>query len=346
MSDSIEITVGIIANPASGRDIRRLTAKASVFSMSEKANMVQRLLGPLGILGVDRVLMMPDATGIAAAVLRAVKTNQAQGRTVWPRVEFIEQDLFGGPEDSQTAARIMRDVGVGIIVVLGGDGTHRVVAAAVPDMPLATLSTGTNNVFPDWREATITGIATALYVTGKVDSDITLRRNKHLRVQLGDRTEIALVDACVTTLTHVGARAIWEPDTIAELFVAFAEPGAIGLSSIAAMIESISRDEPRGACLRCAHGGRRVLAPIAPGKLESIAVDRFEIMEPGVSYRIHTERGSIALDGEREIEFHCGQVPQVTLELDRPATLNVPATLAAAVKSGVMVDPVVRLATQ
>lgn len=346
MSDSIEITVGIIANPASGRDIRRLTAKASVFSMSEKANMVLRLLGPLGTLGVDRVLMMPDATGIAAAVLRAVKTNQAQGRTVWPRVEFIAQDLCGGSEDSQTAARLMRDDGAGIIVVLGGDGTHRVVAAAVPDMPLATLSTGTNNVFPDWREATVTGIATALHVTGKVDPDIALRRNKHLRVQLGDRTEIALVDACVTTLTHVGARAIWEPDTIAELFVAFAEPDAIGLSSIAAMIEPISRDEPRGACLRCAHGGRRVLAPIAPGMLESIVVDRFEIMEPGVSYRVQSERGSIALDGEREIEFHHGQVPRVSLELDSPATLNVPATLAAAVKSGLMVDPVVRSAAQ
>lgn len=338
---SERITIGVIANPASGRDIRRLTARASVFSMSEKANMVQRLLAPLGVLGVDCVLMMPDTTGIAAAVRRAAQNNDAQGRSVWPRVEFVEQNLFGGPEDSQTGARMMRDAGARVIVILGGDGTHRVVAAAVPDVPLATLSTGTNNVFPDWREATVTGIATALHVTGLVDPDVSLRRNKHLRIELGERTEIALVDACVTSLTHIGARAVWEPDTISELFVSFAEPDAIGLSSIAAMIEPISRDEPRGAWLQCGADGGRVLAPIAPGMLESIAIDHFDFMEPGVTYRVHTERGSIALDGEREIEFHRGQVPQVTLELDGATTLNVPATIAAAVKSGVMADSVV-----
>ncbi|HVE11076.1 MAG TPA: ATP-NAD kinase, partial [Paraburkholderia sp.] len=42
------ITVGVIANPASGRDIRRLTTHASVFPTAEKANMVVRLLAGLG----------------------------------------------------------------------------------------------------------------------------------------------------------------------------------------------------------------------------------------------------------------------------------------------------------
>ena len=64
-------TVGIVANPASGRDIRRLVSQASVFPTAEKSNMVQRMLGALGALGVDRVLMMPEVTGICAAVDRA-----------------------------------------------------------------------------------------------------------------------------------------------------------------------------------------------------------------------------------------------------------------------------------
>ena len=50
------ITVGVIANPASGRDIRRLTTHASVFPTAEKATMVVRLLAGLGALGDDRVL--------------------------------------------------------------------------------------------------------------------------------------------------------------------------------------------------------------------------------------------------------------------------------------------------
>ena len=97
MVKSGKITIGVIANPASGRDIRRLTARASVFSMSEKANMVQRLLTPLGVLGVDRVLMMPDTAGIAAAVRRAVQNNGAQGRSVWPSVELSNKTYLGGP---------------------------------------------------------------------------------------------------------------------------------------------------------------------------------------------------------------------------------------------------------
>jgi predicted polyphosphate/ATP-dependent NAD kinase len=338
MTKNSDITVGVIANPASGRDIRRLTAKASVVSISEKANMVQRLLSPLGVLGVGRVLMMPDTAGIAATVRRAVNNNQAQGRFQWPEMVFLEQDLFGGPEDSQTAARLMSEEGAQIIVILGGDGTHRVVASYLPDMPLATLSTGTNNVFPDWRESTITGIATALHATGRVDADISLCRNKQLCVTLDDRMEIALVDACITRLSHIGARAIWEADSISELFVCFAEADAIGLSSIAAMLKPIPRDEPCGTYVRCAAGGRQVLAPIAPGMLECIEVDHFETMQPGLSYPVRTKCGSIALDGEREIEFHPGQCPAVSLELNGPATLDVSATISAAIESGLMAD--------
>ena len=35
--------VGVVANPLSGRDIRRLVTQASVFPTAEKANMIQRI---------------------------------------------------------------------------------------------------------------------------------------------------------------------------------------------------------------------------------------------------------------------------------------------------------------
>src|SRR5215469_7813535 len=63
------VTVGVIANPASGRDIRRLTSHPSVFPTAEKANMVVRLLAGLGALGVARVITLRDRTGVAALVL-------------------------------------------------------------------------------------------------------------------------------------------------------------------------------------------------------------------------------------------------------------------------------------
>ncbi|MCB1889778.1 MAG: NAD(+)/NADH kinase [Rhodocyclaceae bacterium] len=337
-SPSSEIVVGLIANPASGRDIRRLTAKASVFPTAEKANMVQRLLGPLGQLGVHRVLMMPDATGIAAGVIRAIRTHHAQRLPPWPLVEFVEMTLEDGAADSERAARAMAEAGARLIVVLGGDGTHRNVAGAVPEMPLATLSSGTNNVFPDLREATVTGLAAALYATGRVPAEIALKRNKCLHVRVGERHELALVDVCVTRMTHVGARAVWSGDTIEELFVAFAEPDAIGLSSIAAMVEPVGRQEPAGAFVRCGSEGRPVWAPIAPGLLTHLRVTGSDRMRPGIDYLVATRQGSIALDGEREIELIDGDSAEVRLSLDGPRTLDVSATLREAVRSGVLGD--------
>ncbi len=333
-----EIIVGLIANPASGRDIRRLTAKASVFPTAEKANMVQRLLGPLGQLGVDRVLMMPDATGISAGVIRAIRTHHAQRLPPWPQLDFVDMKLADDAGDSVRAAQAMAEAGARLIVVLGGDGTHRVVAGAVPGMPLATLSTGTNNVFPDLREATVTGLAAALFATGRVPAAAALRLNKCLQVSVGDRSEIALVDVCVTRIAHVGARAVWTADSIAELFVSVAAPDAIGLSSIAAMVEPVGRDEPAGAYVRCGEGKRHVWAAIAPGLLSRIGVIDAGRMVPGLDYRLATRRGSIALDGEREIELSDGEQAVVRLSLDGPATLDVPATLAEAVRLGALAD--------
>ena len=65
-----DATVGVIANPMSGRDIRRLVASASVFPTAEKASMVVRLTAAAGALGVGRVLVSTDTFGVSAAVLR------------------------------------------------------------------------------------------------------------------------------------------------------------------------------------------------------------------------------------------------------------------------------------
>jgi len=324
------VTVGIIANPASGRDIRRLTAKASVFPTAEKANMVQRVLGPLGRLGVDRVLMMPDKTGIAAGVIRALRTHHATHLPPWPPVDFLDMPITETQEDTVVAARMLVEAGAQLVVVLGGDGTHRLVAAAAPGLPMATLSSGTNNVFPDLREATVTGLAAALFLTGRVPREKALKPNKRLIVRHGDREEIALVDVCVTRHQHIGARAVWEAEAITELFVTFAEADAIGLSAIAAAVATVPRDGDEGLRVVCGAGGQPVLAPIAPGVLAELGVTRVESLKPGTPYQIEPLVGSVALDGEREIELD-GRTPAfVRIDTCGPLTLDVPATLAAA----------------
>ena len=84
--------VGIIPNPMSGRDIRRVVAQASVFPNTEKTSMVLRIIRAVGALGVERVLLSTDAFGIAAGVLREVRRLRAApptARVRLPEIEFL-----------------------------------------------------------------------------------------------------------------------------------------------------------------------------------------------------------------------------------------------------------------
>jgi predicted polyphosphate/ATP-dependent NAD kinase len=336
-------TVGIVANPASGRDIRRLVSQASVFPTVEKSSMVQRVLGALGALGVDRALMMPDLTGICAGVDRGRQRLAASPGVEWPELEVLDTPHEESVRDTVAAVKRMVVERVSVIVVLGGDGTHRAVAAHCGDVPIATLSSGTNNVFPDLREATVTGLAAGLVARGRVPPDVALRRHKRLRIASGGAAseEIALVDACVSTLAHVGARALWQPDTLRELAVTFAEPDVIGLSSVAGLLHPVRRDAPHGLYLRLApprsaEAHMTVVAPIAPGLVCEIGVASIEVMAPGRPRAVETAAGTLALDGEREVEFAEGGRPTLTLDLQGPLTVDVAATLAWAARHGAL----------
>ena len=56
MADGQKLLIGIVANPESGCDVRRLVSCASVFPTSEKMSMVVRVLAALGSLGVEGAL--------------------------------------------------------------------------------------------------------------------------------------------------------------------------------------------------------------------------------------------------------------------------------------------------
>ena len=130
---------------------------------------------------------------------------------------------------------------------MGGDGTHRAVVSECDAVPIAGISTGTNNAFPEHREPTITGLATGLAVTGVVPKSVAFASNKKIEVSIdGGAPEVALVDVAIVTDCYIGARALWRTETFRELFVTFADPEVIGLAAIAGLIEPIARNEPAG----------------------------------------------------------------------------------------------------
>jgi len=205
-------------------------------------------------------------------------------------------------------------------------------------VPLLPVSTGTNNAFPVVREATIAGLAAGLVATGAVPRADALTRAKVLEVRAGGRVETALVDVAVSTQAHVAARAVWDPATLTQLFCAFAEPDAIGLSSILGQVAPVSRTQQLGvtALIQNHDPERKVVAPIAPGLVVPVGIAEVRPMTPGTAYPVLAGAGVLAVDGERELTFGPGSRPAVTLRTDGPWCVDVPAVLAASARLGLL----------
>jgi len=123
--------------------------------------------------------------------------------------------------------------------------------------------------------------------------------------------------------------------------VAFAEPDAIGLSSIAGLLRPVSRDAAHGLYLRLAPPRSAGLlatlsAPIGPGLVAEVGVAAIEDLAPGRSIPLRTSTGTMAFDGERELEISAGDRLVATLTTDGPYTIDVPGTLFWAATNGAL----------
>lgn len=321
-------TVGIIANPASGKDIRRLVAHGSVFDNEEKTSIVRRVLLGLDAVGVERVLMMPERFGMGLKALDGIQLKlNAQLLDIQPR---------HNQEDSRRAAAMMVAQGVRCIVTLGGDGTNRVVAKASGDVPLMPISTGTNNVFPVMIEGTIAGLAAGLVAVGAAEEavfrapriDVWQEGNEAVR-------DMALVDAVVYAEKFIASRAIWDETKIREIILTRAEPGNIGLSSIGSHLLAGDYPANHGLYLRVAPDGRKVLAPIAPGLMRAVAVAEHRLLPPGEALALtHTEACVLALDGEREVEMRPGATTYLRINPNGPRVVDARRAIAVAARAG------------
>ena len=141
---------------------------------------------------------------------------------------------------------------------------------------------------------------------------------------------------CVTTVAHVAAKALWQPATLRELYCTFAEPHAIGLSSIAGLLHPVARTDPHGVAVRMGPGST-VLAPVAPGVVAPVEVAEAAPLAIGDTRLVAQPRGTVAVDGEREIAFGPATPVTVTLGHDGPRVLDVRAALAAAAAERLLV---------
>lgn len=324
-------TIGIIANPISGKDIRRLVAHGSVFDNQEKVRIVRRMLMGVQATGIDRVVYMPDAYAIVDRALR--------GCTVSMNVSAVPMSLENNQDDSTRAARWMEVNGVGGIIVLGGDGTCRAVAKGTTRVPLLPISTGTNNVFPYMIEATVAGLAAGLVAGGAVPEREGTYRSCRLEIVERDAViDSALVDAAVYADLFVASRAIWDMSKVSQIFLTRCRPESIGLSSIGGQLQTIAPQERRGLHLLLGNGPRKVTAAIAPGLLQSVGLSSWEEMALGELFPVTMVPCVLALDGEREVEVRKNRQVFVRLSDQGPLVIDVAKTMEAAQQSAVFIQ--------
>lgn len=323
--------MGIIANPAAGKDIRRIVAQGRFVPNNEKINILKRVLAGLDAVGVESVLFMPDSGMLGRGAL--------DGSNFKLETEFIDIPVFHAEEDSTRAAAHMRDRGVGCVITLGGDGTNRAVAKDLAEVPILPISTGTNNVFPSMIEGTVAGMAAGLVSQGVVDVRVAATRSNKLELKLnGDVKDIALVDLAVSYERFVGARAIWDMSTLHEVFLCRAEPSSIGLSAIGAQLKPISLGDGGGVQIEFGDGDGSVLAPVAPGMVLPVKIKSWRALNAGDSSIVTLRPSTIALDGERTLSLKPSDSASVTLSPNGPLVVDVNKTLRAAAELGHMRD--------
>ena len=321
--------VGIIANPASGKDIRRLVAHGSVFDNQEKVRIVRRILLGLSEMGVDRICFMPDYYGIVGRASGEIEIDAH----VFP----LEFTATGEQEDSTEAARLMQEQGADCIVVLGGDGTNRAVAKGNGTVPILPVSTGTNNVFPFMVEGTIAGMAAGLLACERVPLEECSFRSTKIEVLVdGEVRDLALVDVVVYDDIFTGSRAIWDMGKVSQIFLNRASADTIGLSSIGGQIHCIEPEEPRALYLELGKKGRLVVAPVAPGLIEKVFVRHQRVVETGEEIEIRSAPCVLGLDGERDFEVEPGKRTTLRVARDGPWVVDVSRTMKAAMKAGVL----------
>jgi len=325
--------LGIVANPASGKDVRRLVARASVFDNQEKRAIVVRALTGAAAAGVRRVVYFNDKHGIAKTAIADLQdTNAATIRS-----RAVDVAATGTALDTVAAARAMCEAQCGAVIVLGGDGTSRAFTMGWREPYLMPLSTGTNNVFPQMLEATVAGTAAGLVAIRALGRRALPKPAKVIDVEIaGERADLALIDAAFTSDRFVGTRALLNPERLRELLLTRADPAAVGMTSIGGLLRSVASDSDEGLAVSLSptakRGTTKLTAPIAPGFFQVVHVSSSKRIK--LNNRITwTGPGVIALDGERERYLKPGQQAHLTLRRDGPRVIDAAAVMQAAAKT-------------
>lgn len=327
--------IGLVVNPAAGRDIRRLTGGASVVDNYAKRRVAECVLEGMTLVDTPlHVSMMPDKTGIADDVVGGAPNSIS--------IESVDMTVEGSATDTRRAAEHFREH-VDAVVVLGGDGTSRDVAIELADVPLISVSTGTNNVVPTPVDGTVAGAAAAVVAANLIDVEAVT--NRHGRINAvandvnGEKQLTGLATVEIIDRPFIGTRAVVDPTELLGGVVSRAHPSDIGLGSVAGCIEPLSPDAPGGISLQLGNpetAPQTVRAIVAPGMTTTVGVEDHDFLSWNEPASFEVADGVVGADGERELELTDATV-EMTPMADGPFLVDIRSALSAATDAGVLI---------
>ena len=308
-------TVGLIANPLAGKDVRRFVSAASLNSDRSKIEILRRcVLGAIDA-GAEKVLLANDFRNLA---LRAV-----DGLNLGSKIEEMLFNPEGRRTDTTEAAKIFKKEGVKSIISLGGDGTQRDLVLGWTDAPLLPISTGTNNVFPFMVDPTVAGTAAGLLASDELILEEVSKQAKVIHVELPNGIkDLALVDVVLVDDRLTGSRAVIKPDSVKQVLAAIANPASIGLASIAGRSNPVYFDDEAAVSVICDPTAKQgVFAPIMPGSVSDVGILEVKEVELGETIELNGP-GALAFDGERDFVMRENESARATVLRDGPKVIN------------------------
>ncbi len=298
--------IGIACNPQSGKDIRRLLTAATTIDDMEKLNILERVLLSAAAVGEQTVYLMPDRLGYGRMLLQKRQSPGYPGNL--SQLEVYDMERTETQEDTIHFAAEMERLGADALIVMGGDGTSRAAAKGTRKVPMISMSTGTNNVYPELMEGTVAGIAAAVLAGRMTPAEACAAPAKCIEIWMnGELVDIALIDLVFCRNPFVGSKAIWDYNEIDQVIVTQCSMASIGFSSLVGTVLHVERQDPHGAAAEFTDGPPNTLAPMGAGTVRPVCVQNARILPLNEPFtRTMTYQGTLALDGEREIFFRPG----------------------------------------
>ena len=330
--------IAICVNPMSGRDVRRIAARATNMTHEAKRDIVARVAAGAHATGATDIYVAKEPFRIASLALQHLGLDA--------RVHVLDPPITNTAADTEAAIAGYLAAGCTTIVSLGGDGTNRAIARALLEagtaaagVSLIPLSTGTNNVFPVLAEPTIAGMVAGLLAAGKLDAAELGRRAKLLHVGGSDASgapvaDVGLIDAVLLRRDYIGNLLPFDAARIDRILLTRAEPNAVGMSPIGGLLEVVDAADDEGLLVEMG-AGVEFSAPLSPGSFQTVSVRSITRIPFDVPVPFRGP-GVLALDGDRDHKLAADGGLTVRIRRDGPNIVDLDAAMRWAVGRGII----------